>query len=253
VDPEERLAWRVAGDEAVHLARSLRETPVVAFPNRFEAALWASSRLGFDVVLLDDGFQHRRLHRDLDLVVLDSERPMGSGRLLPAGDLREGAGGLGRAHATIYTRCKGDAPRPPAATGGKPTLRTCWEIEGFRDLAGDSRPRPPEELRSLRLGVVSGIGGPERFLDDLTRMELDIGWSWALPDHEPLLEEDVRRIRDEMVQRGLASIVVTEKDAVRWEEKLRGFGGVLVALGKASWLEEEDRLRFVEILGRQLG
>jgi tetraacyldisaccharide 4'-kinase len=252
VDPKDDLAWRVVGDEAVHLARSLQETPVVAFPNRFEAALWAGSRRSFDIVLLDDGFQHRRLHRDLDLVVMDSERPLGSGRLLPAGDLREGADSLGRAHARIFTRCGGDAPDPAEAPQGSPLLRTRWEIQGFRELRGTSSPRPPEEFRSLRLGVVSGIGGPLRFLDDLNHMGLDIGWSWALPDHEPLRESDVRRIREEMVQRSLASIVITEKDAVRWEEKLRDVGSVFVAVGKASWLEEEDRLRFVEMLSRRL-
>lgn len=104
----------------------------------------------------------------------------------------------------------------------------------------------------MRVGVVSGIGGPLRFLDDLTHMGLDIGWSWALPDHEALRESDVRRIQDEMVQRSLASIVITEKDAVRWEEKLRSVGNVFVAVGEAAWLEEEDRLRFVEMLGRRL-
>jgi tetraacyldisaccharide 4'-kinase len=252
VDPMDHLAWRRAGDEAVHLARSLRETPVVAFPNRFEAALWAGSRLSFDIVVLDDGFQHRRLHRDLDLVVMDSERPLGSGRLLPAGDLREGPGSLRRAHATILTRCGGDWANTKATLHGANHLRTRWKIQGFRELGDASTPRPPEELRGLRLGVVSGIGGPERFLDDLTRMGLNIEWSWELPDHEPLRTGDVRRIRHEMAQQRLASVVITEKDEVRWEEKLRDVGSVFVAVGEAAWLEEKDRLRFVEILGRRL-
>lgn len=251
VEPDEGEAWRRAGDEAVHMARSLTGVPVVAFPDRFAAALWAGSRVGFDTVLLDDGFQHRRLHRDLDLVVLDSQKPLGSGRLLPAGDLREAPSGLSRAHGLVLTRCRGD----PGVVAGLPEadlcLRTRWEVWGLRRLTGE--PVAMDRIRDERLGAVTAIGRPGRFLDDLAQMGLDVSWSWLLPDHEPLRPADIDRLRREMRSRRLDALVMTEKDAVRWEGRLRNMENAYVAMAGASWLEKSDEIRFGRIAAEKLG
>ncbi|HET9481551.1 MAG TPA: tetraacyldisaccharide 4'-kinase, partial [Candidatus Polarisedimenticolia bacterium] len=100
----------VAGDEPVMLARMLPELPIVVAHRRRGGGALAIARLGARCLVLDDGFQHRSLARDLDLVLLDARQGFGNGRLLPAGPLREPPSALSRAGALILTRCDRAVP-----------------------------------------------------------------------------------------------------------------------------------------------
>ena len=94
-----------AGDEP-HMMARLQQFPVVVGKNRYQAGLLALKHLSTDIMVLDDGFQHIRLKRDIDLLLMDHDQPFGNGRMLPAGRLREPAArALSRAHAVILTRC----------------------------------------------------------------------------------------------------------------------------------------------------
>jgi len=101
-----------AGDEPVLIARRLGDVPVLAGPKRVITGRHALEHFSVDAILLDDGFQHRYLHRDLDIVLLDSRQPLGNGFLLPRGPLREPPSALARAGVIAFTRSKGGDAEP---------------------------------------------------------------------------------------------------------------------------------------------
>ncbi|MEW6042010.1 MAG: tetraacyldisaccharide 4'-kinase, partial [Elusimicrobiota bacterium] len=94
-----------SGDEAYLMAKKLHGVPVVVSPEKYNAGVYSSEKLGAKTILLDDGFQHRQLHRDADIVLIDCLDPFGAGLLLPAGFLREPLSSLKRADVIILTNC----------------------------------------------------------------------------------------------------------------------------------------------------
>src|SRR5262249_49691084 len=133
------LTARDAGDEPVLLARRLSGVPVVVGPDRYRAGAWAIARFAADVLLLDDGFQQRRLATDADIVCLDARAPWGHRGLLPRGSLREPPAALGRAHLVVLTGAAG--PQAAAALAevrrhapGAALARATHEPEGLLDL-----------------------------------------------------------------------------------------------------------------------
>ncbi|HEX6852930.1 MAG TPA: tetraacyldisaccharide 4'-kinase [Candidatus Polarisedimenticolaceae bacterium] len=193
----------VGGDEPVLLAR-LTSAVVVAGSDRVAGARRAVE-LGADVVILDDGFQHRRLDRDLDVVLLDAASPFGNGRLLPAGPLREPPSSLARAGIVVLTRWSGEAP--PAGIAA-PVVRARHRNAGFRDAAGREVPAPG------RAFAFCGIARPASFLDSLRGAGVEIAGTRAFPDHHRFDAADLRALADGARERG-AAIVTTMKDLVR--------------------------------------
>jgi len=138
-----------AGDEPVLIARRLPGVPVLAGAKRAVTGRYARENLGADVLVLDDGFQHRWIRRDLDIVLLDSRAPLGNGFLLPRGPLREPPEALGRAGAVVFTRSEDTAP--PSDKGlaailrGRPVLRT--RIRPVKLVAADGTEMPFPDWR----------------------------------------------------------------------------------------------------------
>ena len=218
------LGWREAGDEAVLLAERLRGVPVVVGADRLAAGRLIVERFDPQVVLLDDGFQHRRLHRDADLVLLDCTDPFGGG-LLPRGRLREPIAGLRRAAAVLLTRAdQGDDPegirrRLAAVAPGCPVGSAVFRPRGLRDLTA-ARERPLAELRGARVLAVSGIGNPGSFHRTVREAGGLLVGSLAYPDHHAFTEEDRRRMGEAARLHAADWIVTTDKDAVRLEGRL---------------------------------
>jgi tetraacyldisaccharide 4'-kinase len=207
----------LAGDEPLMLARRLAGTPVVVGTDRVAAAERAAG-LGCDVIVLDDGFQHRRLARDLDVVALRASEPFGNGRCLPAGPLREPTAGLGRADALVFT---GDEPAAERNWGDKPVLRGRLEpVEWLTLPAGPSRPL--EFLRNKSVLAVSGIGHPAAFEKTLADLGLHCVRHLAFRDHHRYSAGDLRRIVEQAEALTAESVVTTEKDAVRFGHRWIG-------------------------------
>ncbi|MBD3336153.1 MAG: tetraacyldisaccharide 4'-kinase [Candidatus Eisenbacteria bacterium] len=242
VDAAEPGAWRAAGDEAVLLSQRCPEAAVAVHPNRARAAHHAAQQVSFDAVLLDDGFQHRRLERDLDLVVWDASRRLGSGRLLPHGDLREPWSSLRRADAVLLSRYQSaDRRPPPSGLPALPSLRLGWRLGRFTPLGGGDD-LEPAALSGRRLAAAAGIARPWRFLRDLEAIGLDVVGHELLPDHSPLAPGDLRRWKARRAAEDWEALVITEKDAVRWKADLEDWDGeVLVARGAAHWWTDTDR------------
>lgn len=201
------------GDEAYLLARALDGVGVVAGSDRVAGAV-AARESGADVVVLDDGFQHRRLFRDLDLVLLDSLDPFGNRRLLPGGRLREPIGSLARADLVVITRSQAGSrfeaiertvrahnPRCPILTGGHRAL-------GFVDAEGRAVETPGRVL------AFCGIGNPSSFFEDLLRCGVTVVGTRRYADHHPYTARDRARLAA-LASEHSATLVTTEKDMVR--------------------------------------
>lgn len=240
------LGWREAGDEALLLARSLPAVPVVVGADRYAAGRVALEEFRSDLLLLDDGFQHRRLHRDVDLLLLDATDPFGGERLLPRGRLREPLEGLARAHALLVTRADED----PGASGlrerlaplaaGRPVGFAVHRPVGLVERPGGET-RPLDSSRGLRVLAVSGIAKPESFARTLAALPATVVGRLEFPDHHPYGAADRAAIRRAAHDAGAEAVLTTEKDLVRMETGLAPDLPILavrVELGLVAGAEE---------------
>jgi tetraacyldisaccharide 4'-kinase len=207
-----------SGDEAFLLAQSLMGiAAVVSNPNREAAGKWAIENLGTEVFVLDDGFQHLRLARNLDLVTIDSTNPFSNGRLLPYGRLREPVTSLSRAGAILLTRTdqvedwqqiKTEAER---LAPGVPVFSSRMTTVSVRGLQGE--PQPLDELRRQPVGAFCGVGNPESFFNHLRSGGLTMGFTRAFIDHHRYRESDVQELVEQAKTNGCQALVTTAKDA----------------------------------------
>ena len=208
------------GDEPVLLAWRLPGAIVVVAPKRADAAR-AALALSPDVFLLDDGFQHLSVQRDLDLVLLDARDPFGGGRYPPFGRLREPASALARAGAIVFTRAGGGHPdekarrevarRNPSA----PQFTAFIRPDGLVGADGAIAARPPS--RPL---AVSGIAHPDEFLRTLDSMGIVPAETLAFEDHRRYGSADVERIVQAARAAEADGVLTTEKDLVKLSGRL---------------------------------
>ncbi len=212
--------WEAVGDEAVLLARRLPGIPVIVGGDRFRAAQEALRRFQLNVLLLDDGFQHRQLHRDLDLVMVDATDPFGGGWLLPRGRLREPMAALRRAHAIILSRTDQVADLPglrrrlERVVPGAGQVLTRHRPARLTDLVKGGE-HPLTSLQGRWVLGVSGIANPGGFQRTLTDLGATLAGMLAFPDHHPYAAADLLRMNRAAQESGAELIVTTEKDAVR--------------------------------------
>lgn len=191
-----------SGDEPLMLARALPGIPVLVNADRHASGLLAESRFGATVHILDDGFQHLKLDRDIDLL-LASEEDLAD-RVLPAGHLRERLDSAAVADAVIVPSERDDAvEQVRQALGIKTAFRMSRTIK-----------RP---ATSGRVFAVAGIARPERFFSDLRSAGWTVAGTMAFSDHHDFGRADVERILAAARAAGVDTIVTTEKDAVRLE------------------------------------
>ena len=222
-------------DELLMLRRLLNEggTPrdvaFVANPDRVAAGrrlLLESPEV--DTILLDDGFQHRRLARDLDIVLLNAANPYGYDHVLPRGMLREPLRGLVRAGAVILTHADQSSGHQLSAherrvhgyNEAAPVYRAVHAPSCLR-VADDDRPLPFDELRGRRWFAVCGIGDPRTFVAQLRSLGGVFAGHRAFPDHHRYTEADLVAVRREAIASNADVILTTEKD---WA-KLRTLAG----------------------------
>ncbi|MDZ4752898.1 MAG: tetraacyldisaccharide 4'-kinase [Phycisphaerae bacterium] len=218
-----RSADGEAGDEEREYAMLVPRAPVVASPQRFDAVTRALvSRPGaHDCVLLDDGFQHRQLARELDVVLIDATRPSLDDALLPSGWLREPATALRRAHAVIVTRATDVDSRLAAsirALHGKDPI--AWTRHAWRALdvyaAAVTERRGVHWLQGKRVLVYCGIGHPAALFAALEEHGATIVHRVSAPDHAAIPLARARELA--AMASSLDAIVVTRKDWVKLGE-----------------------------------
>jgi len=196
------------GDEAVMLARRFRG-PVLTGERRADAAAAACARFGADTLVLDDGFQHRALARDADLVLVADDPA--ARRLLPAGSRREPLGALARARAALVV---GDVDPgwPPLPPG---VARFCGRLRADALVRVDGsawREEPLAALAGAPVVAVAGVARPERFAATLERCGARVVGRLFFPDHHEYRDADIAALSD--AGRG-GLLVTTEKDLVK--------------------------------------
>ena len=212
-------------DEASLLAAELGSTvPVAADPDRIAAAhdvLACDSRV--DVLVLDDGFQHRQVYRDLDIVLVDATEPFGFGHVLPRGLLREPKRNLRRADAIIVTRAdqvSGEAvaqlDRTIEALAGRPP--TAHAVCRWIELVDQNdQPTPLEALASLNVLAAAGIGNNAAFARSVDEHAGSVAAAIEYPDHHAYTRQDLDHVLTRARQADADAVVTTAKDWVKWK------------------------------------
>lgn len=243
VGPEE------AGDEPFLIAQRCPRAMVAVGSDRYELGRWVFAQYSIDCVVLDDGFQHRALYRDVDLLLLDATDEHGLRALVPAGRLREPVSAAARATALLITRVEAKADAHPIlsliqqAIGRevKPIL-VRFTPQGFVDTHNGTRV-PLDTFTGQRVVIFSGIGNAGSFRTSVLRQGLIVVDEVVFPDHHAYTTSDLNRVRARAERVGVPVLVTTEKDAVKLQ--------ALAPLSMPVWamrvdteiLEGEDRLR----------
>ena len=191
-----------AGDEPLMLARDLPGVPVLVCEQRAIAGALARHRFGCTALVLDDGFQHRQMARDVDVVLVAPEDL--TGRRAPFGRLRESPSVLARADALIWTEKTSGVFSEAVATEKTPEV-----------FFAQRRLAPAPVTSGSRVFVLAGIAGPERFTRAATDAGLIVAGSWTPGDHHRYTAADIARIAREVQASGAAGVLTTSKDAVR--------------------------------------
>jgi tetraacyldisaccharide 4'-kinase len=236
-----------AGDEPCLIARRLRSVPVIISRNRYLAGLKAHEDFGTDFFILDDGFQHLMLKRDLNLLLIDaSEKPFGNGHLLPWGPLREPVRQAKRADAVIFTRSGSRAPgygvenRPRRIVQGKALFRAehIPEKVVFPIKGTDNS---PAFLQGKRVIAFAGIARPKAFEDTLIKLGADLLSFSEFRDHHPYSRHELDALMAEKEKRGAEFLITTEKDWVRLEGVHFEFPDLAYLVINFSLLSGEER------------
>ena len=211
-----------SGDEAGMIAHKLPDVPVVVSGDRHAAGLEVIQLWGHTegVLILDDGFQRRQLARDLDIVTIDSTQPFGTGKLLPAGTLRESRAALRRTDLLLLTRTDlaAEAVNLERFVEGKQTFESRHQPTRLYQLSTGEE-FPLWLLKGQCILTVCGIGNPEAFVGTLRQFEPKAVELLAFPDHHRYSSVDLSNISARAREVGADIVVTTEKDS----EKLAAF------------------------------
>ena len=239
-------------DEAREMEKRLPDVPHLQNPNRYAAAKVAQDELSMQVLIMDDGFQHRRLHRDLEIVLLDATDPFGLGYLLPRGMLRESIRSLRRADVVLLTRSDIVSRQQIAATRltvQRFALNATWveanhQPTSLVNASGDVL--SINTLAGKKVLAFSGIGNPTAFLETLRMCGAEVIESIVFPDHHAYTSADVIRISSPK-ETPVDMIVCTGKDLAKLDVDSVGpfpLWALQVDLScSAGWEALDDRLR----------
>jgi tetraacyldisaccharide 4'-kinase len=211
-----------SNDEAAELEQQLPDVPHLQNANRLEAAMLAMEKFESQLILLDDGFQHRRLHRDLDIVLLDATQPFGMQRLFPRGTLREPLSSLRRADAVVLTRAdlisETESERiraqanthAPAATWSTTIHSPSGLIR--RDGKVESLAKAPKQIFAF-----CGIGNPKAFQQTLQKLGYHVVGFQPFADHHRYARGDLEQLtqRVHQISPTVEGVICTQKDLVK--------------------------------------
>lgn len=209
-----------AGDEPFLIAVRLPEIPIVVGSDRYLAGRRAIEEFSADILILDDGFQHRRLYRDIDILLLNHARPVGNNHLLPCGSLREEVKALKRADIVLLTGSSPegnmDLEHPPLA----PFLHDFPNIfygchKPLKIISGKKDSLPPDWLKGRKIYAFAGIGAPQSFRRTIESLGGSLTGFLSFSDHHVFTPEDIVTVRTEAERLHAEIILTTEKDGVR--------------------------------------
>jgi tetraacyldisaccharide 4'-kinase len=210
----------VVGDEACLIGRRVPDALVIAGKNKVKGAALADSR-EIQVLIVDDGMQHLKLARDLEIVMIDNQNPFGYGHLLPRGLLREPLSALKRADLVVLTCRNGQTPQDAVRSiiqshTSAPIVTGRYVYEGLFDL----NDCPCKTVTGMKVGVFTAIAKPEQFALSIVALGLDVVTKQFAPDHEAFDPRRLQAFANEALSRGAQLLVCTEKDRVKLADNL---------------------------------
>ena len=225
-DGEKILAdAREAGDEPFELANKLLgKAVIIADAKRAEAGIWAKKEFGITTFILDDGFQHLQLKRQLDIVLLDATNPFGNAKMLPAGSLRENLQGLKRADTIVITRANLVEDVSEIKAKILQINSNCQIFVSknrfvnsvkLKDFAHGNSTTLNSQLSTLNSLAFCALGNPDNFFNQLREEKFNLITTKAFSDHHIYTQSEVRSIEKLAIEKGAEILLTTAKDAVK--------------------------------------
>lgn len=246
-------AKRATSDEVELLKKHLPDVPVLVGRDRIRTAKEAINSYEADIILLDDGFQHWRLGRDIDILTLDVRNPFGNEKLIPRGLLREPIFSLKRADICVLTKVGCDGDSIAKAQGLKNRLSTInkdaavfnssYIPNALYDIS-DGKPISMSEIDGKNIALICAIGDPESFEDSVKSLGARVTLRYYFLDHHKYTEAELSAVLDECRKKDIDTIVTTEKDVPRLAQsvKRKAQNGVrFLALGVELKIDNEER------------
>lgn len=241
-------------DEVELLKKHLPDVPVLVGRDRIKTARQAVESLRADIILLDDGFQHWRLKRDLDIVTLDINNPFGNGRIIPRGILRESLSSLKRAGILVLTKVGSDGDSIAKAQGlktrlgvisaGAAVFTSSYMPSKLFDIANGEELKL-SEIENKKIALVCAIGEPESFEETAISLGADIVLRFFFMDHHKYSEKDIETVINACRDKNVDIVLTTEKDVPRLvrSSQLTGDSSKIkfLALGIEMKIDNEER------------
>jgi len=234
-----------AGDEAVLLAKRVSSIPVLISKKRYLIGNLALRQFNPELLLLDDGYQHISLHRDLNILLLDAKRQFGNGWLLPRGPLREPLEGMKRADLIVITKCAVECngndmvdfllknfPGKPIFRSGHLADQVIFPLNG--------RIYPPDFLSGKKVVAFAGLAHPDDFLDMVNSLGAHVIHFKAFSDHHSFTQGEIEELASWEKSSEFDFLLTTEKDWVRIDDRLDVGADIAVLTIKARLLSDSD-------------
>jgi len=235
------------GDEPIMMSRHIKNTSIHVGPNRHKNGMNALATHPVDVFLMDDGFQHINLKRNLDIVVVDGAEDLKSLQPLPAGPLREPVEAIKRADIVVINHCSEtgehivDMDWLKKMCPTAPIITSRYKVSGVVDCVTGEK-ISIEDIKHRPLFAFCGIAKPHKFINKLAESGLNVVGQRYFGDHHRFTGREIRNVLNQAVEAGAESLIVTEKDSVRIRSgKIKGLSVYYLAI-ELEILEGEERM-----------
>lgn len=254
-----------AGDEPYLIAQACPQAVVIVGSNRAKTGALAQSHYGCQLLILDDGFQHRRLQRDLDIVLYDYNDDPDKLQFLPAGKLREPLSALTRASMVIITKIPAERSKTQidrvdkitrqiqAASPELPIIQSSFTANTLYRYTGLCRQEIPLSRIQVPVFVLTGIARPKQFISQIQDCGAIITGSKIFADHHWFSKEDLHQIKEKFRESGAQFIITTEKDAVRLPAEFCQSLPLLTFSISVQWHSAAPYVRILETLDKKYG
>jgi tetraacyldisaccharide 4'-kinase len=237
-DPSNNAGFKDLSDEALMIANEIPKACIITGKDRIKSGLIAIDKFSPNVIILDDAFQHRRIHRDYDILIMDYAKPLGNGKLLPAGTLRESASNIKRGNAIIFSRVLDDFSIESLPSIIKRELTTSKKYSAANHILKDIIKLPDcqsinvEDLSNKKFLAFSGIAKPDSFSEILKRTRIHFDEHIIFDDHHQYVDSSYDRIIKRAKELKIDALITTEKDIVKIQiEHFKGFSLYYLKIG----------------------
>ena len=213
--------WEKVGDEPTLMAKQLSNIPIVVDENRVRGGKYLLNKFNPEIIILDDGFQHRKIHRDIDIVLINSNMSKISKRIFGFTNYREPWKSLKRAHLIFLTKSTFIAPSvkllEKLKSIGLPVIKTDIMTQSY--LLGAKNNKVDINCFSEKTALIfSGIGDYKSFENTVQTLKINILDSINFSDHNKYSKSDIERIRNRFIKTGAEIIITTEKDFLKFDK-----------------------------------